>query len=71
MQATEVDGRGFGTVFELMPNSDGSSKERVLHSFAAKDGFQPAAGLVLRLSGEPLRHDTLGGPHNGGTIFEL
>ena len=53
-------GYGYGTVFELMPNADGSRwKIRVLHSFCAQescpDGGFPMAGLAYagQASGSP------------------
>ena len=68
---TQFGGRGFGTVFELTPNKDGSWKEKVLHSFNGKDGFSPAAGLVFDSAGNLYGTTPEGGPHNCGTIFEL
>jgi len=39
---------GYGTVFELTPNSDGSWKESVLYSFTGgSDGANPVAGLIF------------------------
>src|SRR5262249_18994128 len=38
---------GCGTVFELMPNSDGSWTEEVLHRFNGSDGVGPSDPLVL------------------------
>ena len=68
---TEFGGRGFGTVFELMPNKDGSWKEKVIHSFNGNDGFWPAGGLVFDSAGNLYGTTPVGGPHNCGTIFEL
>jgi len=68
---TQFGGRGFGNVFELTPNKDGSWKEKVLHSFNGKDGFWPAAGLVFDSAGNLYGTTPQGGPHNCGTIFEL
>jgi uncharacterized repeat protein (TIGR03803 family) len=40
-------GMGCGTVFQLMPNPDGSWKEKVLHRFTGGlDGGNPFAGLI-------------------------
>jgi uncharacterized repeat protein (TIGR03803 family) len=63
-----------GTVFELMPGSDGNWTETVLYSFCSKsnceDGQQPSAGLVLDASGN-LYGTALGGIHRWGEVFEL
>jgi uncharacterized repeat protein (TIGR03803 family) len=40
-----------GTAFELMPNPDGSWKEKVLHRFNRQDGSHPTAGLILDATG--------------------
>src|SRR5690242_12459058 len=43
---TTADGHsGFGTVFKLTPNGDGSWTESVLYAFHGPDGWLPAAGL--------------------------
>jgi uncharacterized repeat protein (TIGR03803 family) len=39
---------GCGTVFRLVPNSDGTWTESIVHTFAgAPDGSHPASGLIL------------------------
>ena len=68
---TEFGGRGFGTVFELSPNEDGSWKEKVIHSFNGNDGFWPTGGLIFDSAGNLYGTTPEGGPHNCGTIFEL
>src|SRR5579863_4948528 len=44
---------GYGTVFELSPNANGSWSEKVLHhfNFDGRDGFNPTAALILDGSG--------------------
>ena len=42
---------GYGTVFELTPNRDGSWKKRVLHSFRRNDGRNPGSGLIFDAAG--------------------
>jgi uncharacterized repeat protein (TIGR03803 family) len=63
---------GFGTVFKLTPNKDGSWKEKVLHSFDlnGKDGLQPDGGLILDSAGN-LYGTTVSGGAFWGTVFRL
>lgn len=69
----------FGTVFELIPQKDGSWKQRVLHSMAfcdengCPDGEYPEGNLVLDTSGNLYGTNGQGGPFlgAGGTVFEL
>jgi uncharacterized repeat protein (TIGR03803 family) len=62
---------GSGTVFELV-NSNGTSTEKVLYSFAASpnDGANPQAGLIRDASGN-LFGTTSNGGNTLGTVFEL
>jgi hypothetical protein len=69
---------GCGTVFELIPNSNGTWSEKVLHSFqGGSDGASPTGGLVWDSNG-----NLFGTTENGGstpcyfglgcgTVFEL
>jgi len=59
-------GAGCGTVFELMPRTDGEWKEKVLHSFNVDDGKNPQAGLILDAAG-----NLYGATATVGTVFEL
>ena len=44
---------GFGTVFKLTPNADGSWKEKVLHNFTGgADGGNPSTALVRDAAGK-------------------
>ena len=66
---------GCGTVFERMPNPDGSWTERVLYRFggADGDGYYPQAGVIRDQAGN-LYGTTSGGgggPYSGGTVFKL
>lgn len=68
-------GGGCGTVFKLVPNSDRSWTESVLHSFtgtADLDGIFPEGGLVLDAGGN-LYGTTPGGGlcFQCGTVFKL
>jgi hypothetical protein len=70
-----------GTLFQLVPNADGSWRERVLHSFCSRtncgDGALPDAGLVFDLAGN-LYGTTESGGDQGclsgdgcGVVFKL
>jgi len=65
---------GYGTVFELIPNSGGSWTEQVLHSFtnSSGDGSNPEAGLVMDNAGNLYGTTEAGGngPYDG-IVFEL
>jgi uncharacterized repeat protein (TIGR03803 family) len=59
---------GDGTVFEL---SNGG-QETVLHSFClGKDGGFPFGGVILDPAGNVYGTTEVGGPLNGGTVFEM
>ena len=45
------DGYGCGIVFELVPNADGSWKEKVLHWFTGDVGVSPNAPLIFDAAG--------------------
>jgi uncharacterized repeat protein (TIGR03803 family) len=64
---------GYGTVFALSPNSDGTWSETVLHSFknGDPDGQEPDANLILDAAGNLYGTTPTGGKHNVGSAFEL
>jgi uncharacterized repeat protein (TIGR03803 family) len=70
---------GLGTVFELSPMKNGSWTEKILHNFGGgKDGFEPAASLVLDAAGNLYGTTSAGGIYyvsgdnvGSGTVFEL
>ena len=63
---------GWGTVFQLTPQQNGSWSERVLWNFDDTDGGEPQAGLVRFGSLPDLYGTTYSGGVNGaGTVFEL
>jgi uncharacterized repeat protein (TIGR03803 family) len=68
-----VNGRG--TVFELMPNGDGTWTEQVLYSFGAessKDGQLPYGSLIFDKTGNLYGTTQQGGAYSSyGTVFEL
>jgi uncharacterized repeat protein (TIGR03803 family) len=66
---------GFGTVFRLKPNPDGSWSESVLHSFTETDGASPLSGVISDDAGD-LYGTTSGGgdpscPAGCGVVFKL
>ena len=69
---TEYGGaHGYGTVFELTPNGDGSWTESVLHSFNYSDGEVPFAGLIFDAAGNLYGTTAGGGAYDAGTVFQL
>jgi uncharacterized repeat protein (TIGR03803 family) len=60
-----------GTVFQLS-NVNGVWTESVLYSFgAAGDGYSPVGTLALDNDGNLYGTTQYGGPHQGGTVFQL
>jgi uncharacterized repeat protein (TIGR03803 family) len=72
---------GYGNIFKLTPNSDGSWTESVVHQFTGeKDGGVPSAGLILDAAGNLYSTTQFGGDlacqgsggHPGcGVVFKL
>jgi uncharacterized repeat protein (TIGR03803 family) len=61
-----------GVVFELAPQSNGSWKETVLHSFGSGiDGNSPICTLIFDSAGNLYGTTFFGGTLSGGTAFEL
>ena len=60
---------GYGTLYELMPQADGTWKEKVLHDFGSGDGYP--WGVVVSDSTGNLYGTTEYGPDNNGEVFEL
>jgi uncharacterized repeat protein (TIGR03803 family) len=61
-----------GVVFELIPQSNGTYKEKVLHSFGnGTDGKSPICTLIFDTAGNLYGTTLFGGTQNGGTAFEL
>jgi uncharacterized repeat protein (TIGR03803 family) len=73
------NGKGCGTVFELVPGTNGKWSEKLLHSFNGKDGMQPMANLIFDAAGNIYGTTYAGGDltcrdggGNGcGAVFEL
>jgi uncharacterized repeat protein (TIGR03803 family) len=62
-----------GTVFELLPQSNGSWSEKVLHTFDGTDGSSPNAPLIMDAAGNLFgsTFSQIGGELGLGTAFEL
>lgn len=69
---TSGGGLGFGVIFTLHPNEDGSWTEKVLHRFTGKwDGASPQGGLTADAAGNLYGTTSSGGKFGLGVIFEL
>jgi uncharacterized repeat protein (TIGR03803 family) len=63
---------GFGTVFKLAPNPDGTWTESVLYSFTCcAGGLYPYSGLVFDTAGNLYGRTDGGGTDNQGVVFKL
>ena len=61
-----------GMVFELIPNPDGSWKEKLLHLFTGgKDGGAPYGGLIFDQAGNLYGMTEAGGAGGYGVVFKL
>jgi uncharacterized repeat protein (TIGR03803 family) len=61
-----------GRVFELIPNTDGSWTEKLLHRFTcAKDGGNPDRGVIFDQAGDVYGTTVAGGGQDRGVVFEL
>ena len=69
---TPTGGTGEGVVFQLVPNSDGSWTENVLHTFTGSEGYDSYGGLIFDHGEQNLYGvTTWGGAYRGGTVFRL
>jgi uncharacterized repeat protein (TIGR03803 family) len=69
-------GKGYGVVFQLVPNSKGAWQEKVLHSFGNAPSANPVAGLVMDPAGNLYGTTLAGGQQTScgatcGTLFKL
>jgi hypothetical protein len=78
LYGTTYGGTGYGVVFQLTPNSDGSWTENVLHSFQDRaGGAGPLAGVIFDQAGNLYGTTAFGGNINCGSgagcgvVFEL
>ena len=70
---TETGGAyGYGNVFQLTPNPDGSWSESVLYSFSGgSDGANPISGVIFDASGNLYGATNLGGDYGSGAVYKL
>jgi hypothetical protein len=62
----------YGAVFKLSPQSGGSYKETILHTFEGKaDGAYPSCGVVLDSAGNLYGAAWAGGEYLDGTVYQL
>lgn len=72
--ATDNGFGGSGTVFRLKPNTDGSWKETIIHTFGSgnrNDGASPSSDLIPDAAGNYYGTTYVGGVHYQGTIYKL
>ena len=63
---------GYGVVFKLTKNTDGTWSESVLHQFTGeKDGANPYASLIFDAAGQLYGTTWAGGAYGFGTAFKL
>jgi len=63
---------GYGTVFELSPQSDGTWTESTLHEFGnGNDGKAPQSTLIFDAAGNLYGNTWAGGAYTYGTAFKL
>ncbi len=63
---------GYGIVFKLTPNSDGTWTKHTLHQFTGgKDGANPFAGLTSDKAGDLYGTTISGGADGYGVVFKL
>lgn len=62
---------GEGTVFKLSPGQNSRWAQMVLHSFDAKSGSLPLAGIILDSAGDLYGAANGGGIDDGGVVFEI
>jgi len=70
---TKGDGgsHGFGYVFELVPNADGSWTQKVLHQFTGEAAAYPWAVPIFDAAGNLYGTASEGGPNGAGAVFEI
>jgi uncharacterized repeat protein (TIGR03803 family) len=61
----------FGTVFKLVPGTDGTWTQNVIYSFSGLDGANPVGKLIFDSAGNLYGTTYGGGAHNAGTAFKL
>jgi uncharacterized repeat protein (TIGR03803 family) len=64
-------GQACGVVFKLIPNSDGSWTEQVLHKFENNPAANPNGVLIFDAAGNLYGTTLFGAPVNGGVVFTM
>lgn len=65
-------GNGYGTVFELTPQADGTWTESMVFSFNGADGEGPSwGGLIFDSAGNLYGASRTGGADGNGTVFKI
>ena len=63
---------GYGNVFKLTPNGDGTWTQHVLHQFTGgRDGSSPVAGVIFDAAGNLYSTTYRGGAYGYGVVFKL
>jgi uncharacterized repeat protein (TIGR03803 family) len=62
---------GYGVVFKLAPNRDGSWTESIIYNFNGSDGANPANALISDPAGNLYGITTAGGAFGAGTVYEI
>jgi uncharacterized repeat protein (TIGR03803 family) len=62
---------GYGVVFKLTPNQDGTWTESVVYDFGGSDGASPGAALNSDPSGNIYGITTGGGAYGYGAVYEI
>ena len=62
---------GYGVLYKLVPNTDGSWSRKVLHHFTGgKDGANPSTSLIFDAGGNLYGTTCYGGAYGGGVVFK-
>jgi len=62
---------GYGVVFKLTPNQNGSWTENAIYSFSGSDGASPKMALISDSAGNIYGITTGGGAYGAGTVYEI
>jgi uncharacterized repeat protein (TIGR03803 family) len=62
---------GYGMVFKLAPQSNGTWLFTDLHDFTGPDGAYPFGGVILDSNGNLYGTTSSGGANGAGVVFEI
>ncbi|MGA8491475.1 MAG: choice-of-anchor tandem repeat GloVer-containing protein [Terriglobales bacterium] len=72
LYGSTIVSEAYGSVFQLVPNSNGTWTRHILHQFkGGKDGATPYAGLTFDSAGSLYGDTNSGGDHGYGVVFRL